>query len=558
MPADLSLLLPRYQRAKNRWNAHSARLQEIAEFLLPYQSNITIFGAEGRKKTQRLYHSAGIVAADKLARTMHGTVTPSAFEWHSPVMRQEELNAIKPIRSWLQDCSKRMYAARRQSNFSLAAGRFYASLCTLGTGAMFPEERPAKRPGQFGGLHYNFLPMGTYAIEQSGDEVVDTLYRDLKWPVRSLADKFGVNALPEDTRRKLADKPDEEVEFVHAIYPRKARDPRKDNTKNWPFASCYFIRKGDGADGASILSESGFRERPFMVTRWDVAQREVWGIGPGHLAYPDVRSLNEIRKFKLMAGGTAVLPPTIKTQKVLLTEVSLAPGAVMIRDDGNPNMPALEVFDNKAKFNVAELLEEDMTSAINDIYYILELMLPDKGNMTLGEAQIRVEERQRLLGPTMGRLEAEWLGPLFEREFAIMLRAGAFAEPPPELVEAVGAGEADIDVEWEGPLARAQRSGELLAMDRFNQHVFTVAAVVPETLDRVNWDKQLDVYAEVTGVNPETLNDDARTQQIRDARAKAQQQQQQAAGLAQMAESVGKVAPALKAIQSGTQTTNAA
>jgi head-to-tail connecting protein len=551
MATDLPTLVPQYQRAKNRWLETAGRLQEIAEFLLPYQSNLTMFGGtEGRKKTQRLYHARGIRAADRLARAMHGSVTPDAMEWHSPVMRAPELNKLRPVRAWLQDCSQRLYAARRQSNFSMAIGRFYSSFCALATAGLYVEEKPTTRPGVFGGLQYHFLPLGTFYVEQSGDEVIDTVYRDLRWPLRSVAARFGLGPLRQaftDLDERLRTKPDEEIEFVHAMYPRRLRDPRVNTTRNWPLASCFFLPQGQ--PGAVLLSESGLREPAAMVGRWDVAQREVWGTGLGHLAYPDVRSLNKVRELKLMAGGTAVYPPTIRTQRVLLTEASIQPGASMVRSEEFPNLPALEAFDTKAKFNVAELLEADMERAIDDMYYVADLLLPEGGRqMTAYEVEKRVQEKQALLGPTMGRLVSELLMPLFTREFALMSRAGAFAPPPPELLEALEAGQADLDVEWEGPLARAQRAYELVAIDRQMEGTAALASVHPELWDLYDLDAQERRRSEITGYPADIMRDPHIVQQIRQGRAEQQAQQARAAALAQIAESAGKAAPALKLI----------
>ena len=52
--------------------------------------------------------------------------------------------------------------------------------------------------------------------------------------------------------------------------------------------------------------------------------------------------------------------------------------------------------------------------------------------MTATEVQVRYELMQRLLGPTLGRFQSEFLNPLIERVFGIMFRANAFL-PAPEI-----------------------------------------------------------------------------------------------------------------------------
>lgn len=529
------------------------RWQELAEFLLPYQSNVTVFGWEARKKTTRLYHSHGIVAADKLARTMHGTITSPAQQWHSLVVRQSEIRQLKPVQEWLDECDERLYLTRNQSNFSMEIGRLYASVCSLATGGIYVEEGDPLRPGEFGGLRYVFLPIGTYAIEQNAAGEVDTLYRELRMPLRDAARQFGEDLGPE-LLRILREKPDEEIAITHAIYPRKDRDSRRADTRNMPYASVYFMPGGNGSGPGlpttaqtgplKILRESGFPEKPFMIWRWDVAQREVWGTGPGHIAYPDVRSLNRTRELKLAAAGIAVYPPMLQTKNMLLTQVNLSPGAVMIREAGNDEV--LVAFDNKAKFDVAKLTEEDIIQGLNEIFYTLELMLPDKGPMTLGEAQIRVEERMRLLGPTMGRAESELLTPMITRELGLLARGGVLPPPPPEASEL--AEHLNVDLRFEGPLARAQRSAELLAIERKNAWLTGIQPFAPSAPDNFDFDAEARVIAEVTGLTAKITNSPEQVAATRQARAQEQQRQQSLAAAEQIAGAAGKAAPALKAM----------
>ncbi len=66
---------------------------------------------------------------------------------------------------------------------------------------------------------------------------------------------------------------------------------------------------------------------------------------------------------------------------------------------------------------------------------------------------------ERLLGPTIARFETEVLGPMLERAVGIMMRAGAIA-PPPEVLTGLD----QIDIEYVGQLARAQRVSEVQSM----------------------------------------------------------------------------------------------
>src|SRR6185503_3938511 len=127
------------------------------------------------------------------------------------------------------------------------------------------------------------------------------------------------------------------------------------------------------------------------------------------------------------------------------------------------------------------------------------------------------------------------------------------------LAEAVGQGStaADLDVQYEGPLARAQRTIEITAQDRVVAFVTGVAtAVAPfapqlaqEIFDVLKLDKMVRDRSEITGLPSDSLRSDEELQEMRGERQAAAAEQQKKNDLAQMAESVGKVSPALTAMQ---------
>jgi hypothetical protein len=105
----------------------------------------------------------------------------------------------------------------------------------------------------------------------------------------------------------------------------------------------------------------------------------------------------------------------------------------------------------------------------------------------------------------------------------------------------------EIDIEYEGPLAKAQRMSELAA----NKQVWAVAVdmstVKPEVLDNLDGDATIRNTAEIVGATKilASMEDVAK---IRDQRAKAQAAEQQKMDMERMAVGAGRAAPALKAL----------
>ena len=78
-------------------------------------------------------------------------------------------------------------------------------------------------------------------------------------------------------------------------------------------------------------------------------------------------------------------------------------------------------------------------------------MLQQGPQMTATEVIQRNEEKMRLLGPVLGRLQSELLKPMIDRCFAILLRNNQFAQAPEFL-----SGQ-DIEIEYVSPLAKSTK-----------------------------------------------------------------------------------------------------
>jgi hypothetical protein len=162
--------------------------------------------------------------------------------------------------------------------------------------------------------------------------------------------------------------------------------------------------------------------------------------------------------------------------------------------------------------------------------------------MTATEVQVRYELMQRLLGPTLGRFQSEFLNPLIERVFGIMSRAEVFLPPPPIL------GNATIDIEYVGPLARSQRMEEATAVERLYQLTMQLAQADPGVMDIINSDTAIRMRAELLGVPKSVLRSENEVKKIRQDRQKAMMQQQQLEAQKQQSEIAANQGQAMSAL----------
>ena len=101
-----------------------------------------------------------------------------------------------------------------------------------------------------------------------------------------------------------------------------------------------------------------------------------------------------------------------------------------------------------------------------------QLELNEGPQMTATEVQVRYELMQRLLGPTLGRLQSEFLNPIVERAFYSMLRGNALP-PMPEVLQQIGG---DLDIEYVGPLARSQKMDEVTSYPTRNRRDYATGS----------------------------------------------------------------------------------
>src|SRR4029450_9444592 len=372
---DAERIVKRAQALENKRKNVDSLQQELADYIIPRKAVITEQRAEGEELTERLWRSTAIRANELLAARMQGAMTSPAVRWFSLKLRNEQINELYAVRTWLQQVEDRLYLALRQSNFNQEMGEVYLDLGAFGIGAMLIEENPKEVPG-FNGFLFVGLAPGTYSIAESATGSVNTLYRYVKLTVGQCAEKFGEEALPESWREQLTLNPDAEKDLIHAIYPRlRLVNPKRKDNRHMPWASVWVARAEK-----HILDEAGYQEFPAIVPRWGKTTGEVYGRGPGHTALPDIRTLNRVIELGLQAASKAIDPPGLVDSDAVFAELDLRPGS-QNTVTGDPSK-AWVPLESGAKFDVAQIQTKDLENEIRNTFYGDQLQLESQREMT--------------------------------------------------------------------------------------------------------------------------------------------------------------------------------
>ena len=533
MQTDLTKkLLKRFDRLKSNRQNWESHWQEVADYMQPRKADVTKSRSKGDKRTELIFDSSPLQAVELLAASLHGMLTNPSTTWFSLRFKGEELSDNDEAKAWLENATEVMYKAINRSNFQQEIFELYHDLITFGTAAMFIEDDD-EDVLKFSTRHINEI-----YISENDKGRIDTIFRKFRLTTRAAIQKFGEN-VSESILTKHRKDPYEEEEILHAVYPRADFDPKKQDKSNMPFESVY-LEAGTGDE----LSISGFREFPFVVPRYLKASHEIYGRSPAMTALPDVKMLNEMSKTTIKSAQKQVDPPLLVPDDGFILPVRTIPGGLNFYRSGTRDR--IEPLNIGANTPLGLNMEEQRRDSIRNAFYVNQLMMQNGPQMTATEVIQRNEEKMRLLGPVLGRLQSELLKPLIDRAFSLLIRKDLFG-PIPEFLSGQ-----DIEIEYVSPLAKAQKSAELQSIMRGIEIMGQLANVAP-VFDHLNMDKLVKHLMDIVGVPQKVLKSSSELQDEREQAQQQQAQQQQMQQMQQVAESAGAAAPMAKALPEETK-----
>lgn len=556
VPADVEQLLREHAFLKEQQYPWLQDWQDIADLMMPGQSDILTLRQPGNTRTRQLFDSTALWALDTFVSHLGAWVTNFQMRWFS--LRMRALREDQDAARWLDEVAQIQYEEMIADDASVATAvhEAYRMYGGFGTGALYLDEQPMdERPtGGFRGYAAESLPIARYVVAENAGGRVDTLYRDLELTPHQAAQYWGVEALHQDMQEAL--RPDagdarrfQPQLFVQAIYPRRDRDRSRADQAQMPWASVWIDKQH-----RHTVREGGYRWFPCMVYRWEkLIPHNPYGFGRGHLVLPEAKTLQLIDKDALRALPLSILPPgwLIGEGRDTVGRVSLLPGAMNPLAKGGNFVP----YTSGQRWDIAQLQIEERRGRILRAFFIDQLQfLPpaeQRTHRTLGELQLRQRQMTRIMGPAFMRLLAEFLNPFIDVSFALLLHAGEFPDPPMSVIDAAMQNQGEINVEYLGPLARAQKDDEVDAILEGAEFLLNVAqqAQDPLIIQNISLDETIAHFLRQRGF-PEKLITDTRVMQEARAEALRQAQQQaQHAELQGMAQAAGDAAPMAREIR---------
>lgn len=523
-------LMKRYSTLKvqrQHWESH---WQEIADYIVPRKADITKKRTAGDKRTELIFDGTAIHAAELMAASLHGMLTNAATPWFSLRYEDNELNGDDEAKEWLEGATDVMYQHLARSNFQEQIHELYSDLVSFGTSVIFIEADDDN------GVRFSTRHIAECYVSENEQGRVDTVFRQYKTTARAAVRQFGEDKVTLRISKLNEQDPYAEVELLHVVMPREERNRRKKNAVNKPFASIYI-----DPDEKMIIGESGYDEFPYCVPRFLKASFEIgYGRSPSMTALSDTKMVNKMSEVVIRAAQLQIHPPMMVPDDGFVLPVRTTPGGLNFYRSGTRDR--IEPLNIGANNPIGEQQLEQRRQAIRAAFYVDQLILGQGPQMTATEVIQRTEEKMRLLGPVLGRLQAELLQPLINRVFAILARQKQFDAAPPMLRDG------SIDIEYVSPLAKAQRSGDVQGILQMIEFLMPLMQLDQGIADYLDMDGLAKHIIKVTGTPAAVVRGEGEVSGIREQRAQQQQAQAEMMATQQMAEAAGNAAPALRAV----------
>ncbi len=510
--------------------------KDIGNNVVPNRTKFDITNTDkGQRNDLEIYDGTPVAALNLYASGSQGYLLSSSYKWFSLRIPNERLMDVRDVRIWLSVVEQVIYGLIQRSNFYKEMYMLFKDGGSIGTATIYSYFDVGTKRVWFNTLH----PKEVFIAEDDNGEV-NTVVRYFNMTSARMSSRFKEDALDVDIQRQAED-PEEfatEHPVLHVVEQRSDYNPKSKSATEMKFKSCYI-----DIEHESVIRESGYPVNPYGVWRVEKASDEIYGRGPGWTALADIKALYQYAKTDIHAAQLEV-DPVLDIPAERLNDIKYVPGGRNSYED-----TGREVKRMSPPLNLrAGLDREERKQRLIEKHFLVDffmMMSQAQREMTATEIRQRMEEKSVMLGPHIAGLNQDVLDRIMDSIFASAWDAGLIP-PPPDVLKGGGR----LEVDYQGPLAQAQRSffktePYRAVMRDITGMVQALAPVAPGVavgmLDNYNWDHITREMAKGDGIPEEALMDEKVRDAIRQQRAQQQAQAQQAERMAQM----GKAVPGL-------------
>ncbi len=458
--------------------------------------------------SKSLSDTTAVEACQKLASAHMSYMTPSNelwFKWSSP-----DPEAGDEAESWYNRCSEIANRELALSNFYTELHECFLDRVGLGTGALYAG---TSRSGR---LLFRHIPCGQFVCAENDEGSIDTVMREFCFTPQQAASQFGEKALGPHARNLLAKgghAHGASLRFVHAVRSRERRNRRGSTARDMEYESIYY-----SLDDHCVVEEGGYREMPYMVTRFLKWGAGPYGIAPARLVYPDIRQAQFLNRILDMLGEVAAFPRILELANQV-GEVDLRAGGRTLINPESASLGYPREWATQGRYDVGMDRLRQKQDAINRAFFVpmLELWNERKQAMTASEVYARENERVMLFSPSFTLFACDFQ-PFMERIFALLFRLGRFPQPPSTVLTRDRRGEAGVagpHVVYQGRIAMVMRRIQTEGLERSFNRLQQLAGMEPGVADHVDLERAFRLATRLEGVPEGVLRPERAVKRLR-------------------------------------------
>lgn len=454
-----------------------------------------------------------------LAAGMQSGLTSPAMPWLRLGFGRPDIEARADVANWLEYTTKVVLDIFAGSNFYDCTHQSYEELGMFGTASfgMFEDYKSV--------IRCRSHTIGEYYLSTDSQGRVNGFARQYWMTCDQMVEEYGWENLSDKAKAIYNSSNRDQYILLHTLCEANtSRVPGLADFRGMPFRTVTWeaVSPFDRA-----LRVEGYHEFPYMCPRWDMTTTaDIYGVGPGSFALGNIKMLYRMQKDSLLAIAKMADPP-VQADASVEGAVNMIPGGVTRTTSTVPNGGVRSSYEVKPDIGALEAKINSTDKKIATRFYAdLFLMMIDAdargegGEKTAREIVERHEEKLFMLGPVIGRIKSDLLDPAVERCLAIAIRQ-RLIPPPPKIIQGL-----NLKPQYISMLAQAQKMAGTAAIEQEASFVGTLAGAFPEAKDLFNPDEAIRAHSDMVGAPPKMIRSPEEVAQIREARMKAMQAQQ--------------------------------
>ncbi len=470
-----------HERMVGERSNHDGQWEEVADLILPRQSDFFSGKQEGANRVNQIFDPYGTQALDDGVSVFTSYVMPQGFQ--RIVAQEPELMKLRHVANWFEAKTNRLnfYRNDHRSGFAHECAESAASLLAFGNQGMTPDLRWDEATRRPVGLKYHSEHVGAVWIDEDWQGNVCRTHRNLRWTAKQCLGRWKEKLEAAPTIYAAAQDPAKagnKFDIIHVIMPNRSYDHERADYLGKPFISGYYCV----ADKA-LIEVGGYGSLRLTYSRLNKSPSEKYGRGRGVDVLPTLKELQQVN-VDLMVGAELSLMPTLGLHEDMLDQQMIYGARELVYGaiDSRGNKMVDKLFD-VGDMNPALMIQSGLYAIIDKAFFrdLLDATKDLKSHVTDGQRLDRQQEKGVLLQP-LARQMAEWFSPMNDTEFECMAMLGDFDDMPGEVVEAGGL----KAILYDNPLTRSQKAEQVGGLFQLADKVAKLAPFDPSLVPLFN------------------------------------------------------------------------